>query len=93
VGTSEAERVGSKRLGGSTAEGKEKGRKGGPGRGGAMWRGGAVEPGPDRRTVPGSGPSAALAGDVRHARACRPDRAGREGADGCAATQFRAAMP
>jgi hypothetical protein len=50
-------------------------------------------PGPDRRTMPGSGLSAALTGDVRRARACRPDRAGREGADGWAAAQCRVAVP
>jgi hypothetical protein len=41
---------------------------------------GAVGLGPNRRTAPGSGPSAALAGDVRRACACRPDRAGERGA-------------
>jgi hypothetical protein len=36
-------------------------------RGGATRRGGAMGPGPDRRTAPGSGPSVELAGDVRRA--------------------------
>jgi hypothetical protein len=65
---------------------------GGPGRGGATRRGGAVGPGPDRRTSSGSVPSAALVGDVRRARACRPDRAEREGADGWVAAQCRTAV-
>jgi hypothetical protein len=77
-GTSRAARAGSERLGGSATEGKEEGKRWGPGRGGATWRRGAVGPGPDRRALPDSGPSTALAGDVRRARACRPDRAGRE---------------
>jgi hypothetical protein len=51
----------------------------GSGRGGATRRGGAVGPGPDRRTAPSSGPSAALAGDVRRTQACRRDRAGERG--------------
>jgi hypothetical protein len=50
-------------------------------------------PGPDGWASPGSGPSAALTGDVRCARACRPDRAGREGADRWAAAQCRVAVP
>jgi hypothetical protein len=68
--TSGAARVGNERLGGSATEGKEEGKGGGPGRGGggATRRGGAMGPGPDRRTAPGSGPSAALVGNVRHAR-------------------------
>jgi hypothetical protein len=78
-GTSGAARAGSEWLSGSAAEGKEEGKGGGPKRGGATWRGGAVGPGPDRRTAPDSGPSAALAGDVRRARACRPDIAGERG--------------
>jgi hypothetical protein len=52
-----------------------------------------VGPGPDRRSSPGSGPSAALTDDVRRARACRSDRAGRERADRRAAAQCRAAVP
>jgi hypothetical protein len=62
------------------------------GMGGATRRGGAVGLGPDRRTMPGSDPSAALAGDVCRARACRPDRAGRERADGWATAQCRAVV-
>jgi hypothetical protein len=58
--------------------GKEREKVGGSGRGGAMRRGGALGPSPDWRTTPGSGPSTMLAGDVRRARACRPDKAGRE---------------
>jgi hypothetical protein len=85
--------AGSERLGGSAAEGKGEGKGGGPGRGGATRRRGAVGPGPNRRTAPGSGPSAANTGDVRRARACRPDRAEREGVDGWAAAQCRAAVP
>jgi hypothetical protein len=85
-GTSGAARAGSERLDGSTAEGKEKGRRGGP------RRGGAVGPGPDQRMVPGSGPSTALMDDVRRTRTCRPDRAGREGADGWAAAQCGAVV-
>jgi hypothetical protein len=56
------------RLGGSATEGKEEGKGGGPRHGGATRRGGAMGPGLDRRTAPGSGPSAALVGNVRHAR-------------------------
>jgi hypothetical protein len=41
-------RAGSERLGGSAAEAKEEGKRGGPGRGGATRRGGAVGPDPDR---------------------------------------------
>jgi hypothetical protein len=59
--------------------GKEEGKGGGPGVGGATWRGGAMGPGPDRQTAPDSGPSAVLAGDVRRARTWRPDRAGERG--------------
>jgi hypothetical protein len=66
--TSGAARAGSERLSGSAAEGKWEGKGGGPGRGGATRSGGTVGPGPDRRTAPSSGPSAALAGDVRRAR-------------------------
>jgi hypothetical protein len=47
---------------------REGGKVGGPGRGGATRSGGAVGPGPDWRTAPGSGPSAALVGDVCRAR-------------------------
>jgi hypothetical protein len=54
----------------SAAEGKRREKVGGPGRGGATRRGSAVGPGPDQRASPGSGPSAALADDVRRARAC-----------------------
>jgi hypothetical protein len=79
--TSGAARAGSERLSGSATVGKGEGKGGGPGRGGATRSGDAVGPSPDRRTAPGSGPSAALVGDVRHARVCRPDRAGREVAD------------
>jgi hypothetical protein len=67
--------------------GKKRGEMGGP------RRGGAVGPGPDRRTAPGSGPSMALVDYVRRARACRPDIAGREGADGWAVAQCRAVVP
>jgi hypothetical protein len=91
-GTCGAARAGIERLGGSAAEGKEEGKGGGPGRGGATRRGGAVGPGPDQRTSPGSGLSAALVGNMRRARACRPDRAGREGADRGAATQCQAVV-
>jgi hypothetical protein len=52
--------------------GREKG--GGPGRGGATWRGCAVGPGPDRRSSPGSGPSAALAASARADRTERGER-------------------
>jgi hypothetical protein len=52
------------RLGNSATEGERGGERWGSGRGGATWRGGAVGPGSDRRTVPGSGPSVALTGDV-----------------------------
>jgi hypothetical protein len=38
--------------------GKRREKVGGPGRGGATRRGGAVGPGPDRRTAPDSSPSA-----------------------------------
>jgi hypothetical protein len=86
-GTSGAARAGSERLGGSATEGKGEEKGGGPG------RGGAVGPSPDRRMTPGSGSSAALAGDVRRARACRPDRAGREASDGWAAAQCRVTVP
>jgi hypothetical protein len=68
---------------------RSRGEKGG----GATRHGGAVGPGPDRQTALGSGPSAALAGDVRRARVCRPDRAGREMTDRWAAAQCRAAVP
>jgi hypothetical protein len=44
-------------------KGREKVGVLGVGRGGAMRRGGAVGPAPDRRTAPGSGPSAALSGE------------------------------
>jgi hypothetical protein len=73
--------------------GKRREKGGGPGRGGDTRREGAVGPGPDRRSSPGSGLSTALAGDVRRACASRPDRAGREGGDGWAAAQCRAAVP
>jgi hypothetical protein len=59
--------------------GKRREKVGVPGVGGATRRRGAVGPGPDWRTAPDSGPSAALTGDVRRARACRPDRAGERG--------------
>jgi hypothetical protein len=52
-----------------------------------------VGPDPDRRSSPGSGPSATLMDNVRRARTCRPDRAGREAPDGWAAAQCRAAVP
>jgi hypothetical protein len=79
------ERVEQRELGasGSAAarqRGKRREKVGVPGMGGATRRGGAVGPGPDRWTAPGSGTSAALTGDVHHARACRPDRAGERGA-------------
>jgi hypothetical protein len=45
--------------------GKERRERWGSGCGGAKWHGGAVGPGPARRTVPGNGPSAALAADRR----------------------------
>jgi hypothetical protein len=92
-GTSGAARAGSERLSGSVTEGKRREKGGGPGRGGVTRRGGALGPGPDRRASPDSGPSTALAGDVCRARACRPDRAGREGADRWAAAQCRAVGP
>jgi hypothetical protein len=74
--------------------GKEKrgGKGGGPGRGGPCVAGGAMGPGPDRRASPGNGPSAALAGDVRRALACRSDRAGREASNEWAAAQCRAVV-
>jgi hypothetical protein len=58
--------------------GKRREKVGSPGRGGATRCGGVVGPGPDRRTASDNSVSAALVGDVRRARACRPDRAGRE---------------
>jgi hypothetical protein len=73
--------------------GKKRGEMGGPRRGSATRRGGAMGPSPDRRTAPSSGPSMVLADYVRRARACLPDRAGREGADGWAVAQCRAAVP
>jgi hypothetical protein len=95
VGT--GERVEQRERGASSSaavrqRGRKRGESGGPGCGGATRRGGAVGPSPDRRTALGSGPSAALAGDVRRARTCRPDRAGREGADKWATAQCRAAV-
>jgi hypothetical protein len=81
----------SERLGGSAAEGEREGKRWGSGPGGAMRRGGAVGPSPDRRTAPGSGPSAALVGDVR--RVHSGNREGREASDGWVATQYRAAVP
>jgi hypothetical protein len=80
-------------VGATERERKERGKGGGPGRGGATRRGSAMGPGPDQRVSPGSGPSAALAGDGRRTRACRPDRAGREGANRWAAAQCRAVVP
>jgi hypothetical protein len=77
--TSGAARTGSERLGDSGAEGERGGKRWGSGRGGATRRGGAVGPGPDQRTAPGSGPSTALMGDVRHVSVCRPDREGERG--------------
>jgi hypothetical protein len=50
-------------------------------------------PGPDWQTAPGSGPSAALVGDVRRARVAGRNREGREASDGWATTQCRAAVP
>jgi hypothetical protein len=73
--------------------GKRREKGGGPGCGGATRRGGAMGTGPDWRSSPGSGPRATLADDVRRARACRPDIAGRERADRWAAAQCRAAVP
>jgi hypothetical protein len=75
--TSGAARAGSERLGGSAAEGKRGRKRWGSGPGGATWRGGTVGPGLDRQTVPGSGLSAALAGDMRRARIARGNREGR----------------
>jgi hypothetical protein len=49
--------------------------------------------GPDRRTAPGSGLSAALTGDVHRARVAGGNREGREASDGWAAAQCRAAVP
>jgi hypothetical protein len=54
---------------------------------------GAVGPSPDRRTAPGNGPSAALAGDVRRVRIAGGNREGREASDGWVAAQYRAAVP
>jgi hypothetical protein len=84
VRTSGAARAGSERHDDSAAKGKRGAKRWGSGRGGATWCGGAVGPSPDQRTVPDSGPSVALAGDVRRARACRLTERGREGADGWA---------
>jgi hypothetical protein len=67
-GTSGAARARSERLRGSAAEGKEEGKSGVPGCGGATRRGGAMGLGPDWRTAPDSGLSEALTGDVRCAR-------------------------
>jgi hypothetical protein len=60
----------SERLGDSATEGKEEGKRWGSRAwgGGATRRGGAMGPGPDRRSSPGSGPSAALMDDVRRPR-------------------------
>jgi hypothetical protein len=71
----ESERSGDGRTSG-TVSGEEMaqrqcgrgGRKGGVRAWGATQHGGAVGSGPDRRTAPGSGPSAALVGDMRRAR-------------------------
>jgi hypothetical protein len=96
VGTGERVEQHERGASGSAAarqRGKKRGARGGPGRRGATRRGGAMGPGPDRRASPGSGPSAVLVGDVRRVRVCRPDRAGREGADGWVAAQCRAAVP
>jgi hypothetical protein len=57
--------------GSAVARQREKGREkggGGPRRGGATRCGGAVGPGPNWRTAPDNGPSAAVASDVRRAR-------------------------
>jgi hypothetical protein len=69
--TSGAARAGSERLGGSVTEGKREGKRWGSG------RGGAVGPDPDWRTAPGSGPSVALAGDVRRVCIASGNREGR----------------
>jgi hypothetical protein len=76
--TSGAARVGSERLSGSAAEGERGGKRWGSGRGGATRRGGAVGPDPDQQTAPGSGPSAALTGDVRRAHITSGNREGRD---------------
>jgi hypothetical protein len=49
--------------------------------------------GPDWRTLPGSGLSAALTGDVRRACVAGGNRKGREASDGWATAQYRAAVP
>jgi hypothetical protein len=71
VGTGERVEQHERGASGSTAarqRGKRREKVVGPRRGGATRRGGAMGPGPDRRASPGSGPSAALTGDVRCAR-------------------------
>jgi hypothetical protein len=83
-GVGMGERVEQREWGASgSAAARQRGKRekmGGPGRGGARRRGGAVGPGPDQRTLPDSGPSAALTGDVRRARvrASRTERGERE---------------
>jgi hypothetical protein len=80
VGTRERVEQRERGASGSAAarqRGKRREKGGGPRRGGATRRGGAMGPGTDRQASPDSGPSAVLTDDVHHARACRPDRAGR----------------
>jgi hypothetical protein len=86
------------RLSGAVVDAAERERKEGekvgvPGVGVPRGAGGAVGPGPDWRASPGSGPSVALVGDVCRARACRSDRAGREGAKRWAVAQCQVAVP
>jgi hypothetical protein len=50
-------------------------------------------PDPDWLASPGSGLSAALAGDMHRARTCQPDRAEREGAYRWVVAQCWAAVP
>jgi hypothetical protein len=80
--TSGAARAGSEWLSGTATEGKEEGKDGGPGRGGATRRGGAVGPDPYQRTAPGPPPGP-----------YHRTEWGREAPDGWAAAQCRAAVP
>jgi hypothetical protein len=67
--TSGAALAGSERYGDSVVEReREEGKGEGSERGGATRHGGAMGPGPDWWMAPGSSPSMALEGDVRHAR-------------------------
>jgi hypothetical protein len=92
--TSEAARAGSERLGGSAAEGeREEGKCGGPGVG--VPRGAGVPWG--LALTGGRRPAAARARRLRATCAARTradgTERGREGADGWAVTQCRAAVP